>query len=307
METTPFISVNETHVFQFPVINFKNQPSGVAFTSPVLKLPSFGDWWIWGVLATRVDLAAGGQLADGSNIGINIYDTALSQYWWTGGTLINNALIPIQLVAGKAGNPGLFNEAKLVKGGTNLAPFVNQTSGATPAGDSFLYVALIATLADSARGNVPVMPSLGAALAEKKGSHYKAVVSFDPAPGVVPGVTAQRAIPLNKNTSFLMLNLTTSQPSNDASFMDPRFMEQHILVNCYDTRTSWKFVSPEATPISLMFGPRAARPFQAPSFFFMQEDQNLVVEINNLSVSPVNPSFVFDGYLQENILAERVR
>lgn len=301
-----YISVNETHLFQFPVIDFNGKAAGVPFTSDILKLPSFGDWWIWGVLATRCDSGASGQLASGSNIGINIFEAGMSKYWWTGGTLQNNALLPIQLVAGKAGNPALFSEAKFVKGGSNLAPYVANTDSATPTGSSLLYVALIATLADSAAGSVPVMPSLGAALAERKGSHYKAIVQF-PSSGVLAGKTFQQTIPLNKETAFIMCSLTSDLQVNSDTIGDPRDVEDHYLVNCFDTRTTWKFVSPQATPAALLFGDAGSRPFTAPSFFYMQEDQNFAVEFDNRSASTVVPSFIFDGYLQENILAERVR
>lgn len=307
---TPYISVNESHLFVFPVIDFNGKADGEIFASEVLKLPSFGNWWVWGMGATRVSVGGRDEMPSGSPIDLNIFDTALSQFWWTGGSLASDALLPLRLVAGKAGNGGFFSEPKFVTGGTTLAPRIRQRSGATPTDTSLLYVCLYATLADNSKGQMPVVPSLGGYINEKKGEHYKALITADFAARNLPaGSTRQYVIPMNKATSFVIQQLTCDKTYTDTSLMDPLAMDQNILVNVFDTRTTWKWVSPSAVPISLLFGTYAARPFPAPTYFYMDSNQNLSIEITNNTGADLNADtrFVFDGYLNENILGQRVR
>lgn len=310
MEANQFINVNESHIFTFPVVEFNGQASGTVFAAQPLKLPGFGKWWIWGVNATRVATGVAGELASGSNISMNLYDSALSQYWWTGGSAAADACLPIQLVAGKAGNGGFFSEPKLINGGTILTPYMKQLSGATPTGSSLLYITIIATLADSAIGSIPVVPSLGGVINESKGEHYKALVptAFS-TNALAVGSSRQFTLPLNKQTSMIIQQLQCDVPETDTTYADPRVSDPNILVNVFDTRTTWKWVSPQGCPVSLLFGPSASRPFAAPSFFYMEADQNLALEITNNTAAELTAdySWVFDGFLNQNVIGQRVQ
>lgn len=310
MEANAFININETHLFTFPVIDFNAKASGTLFAAEPLKLPGFGKWWVFGVNATRVATGAAGEMASGSNISMNLYDSALSQYWWTGGSAAADASLPIQLVAGKAGNGGYFSEPKLINGGTILTPYVKQLSGSTPTGASQLYITLVAILADSSIGNVPVTPSLGGVINESKGEHYKALVptAFS-TNNLAVGSSRQFTLPLNKQTSMIIEQLCTDLAFTDTTYSDPRVSDPNILVNVFDTRTTWKWVSPTGCPVSLLFGPNAARPFPVPSFFYMEADQNLAIEITNNTPSALDAdySWVFDGFLNQHVIGQRVQ
>jgi hypothetical protein len=307
--STKYLSVNESHLFAFPNIDFIGQASGARVAGPDLKLPSEGNWWIWGILATRLTTGAVGELASGTDLGLNIYDPALSQYWWTGGTANDSVLLPIQFVAGKAGRPAIFAEPKLVKGGSILKPYVDQKSGATPTGSSLLSIVLLATLADSSIGQMPMVPSLSKVTNEDKGMHYKARVPTDFATNnLAPGASRQFTLPLNKQTSFLLQQLQGDFPTNDSTLMDPRVSEPNILVNMMDTRSTWKWSTPQDVPASLFLSNYGALPFTAPSFFYMEADQNLAFMVTNNTPAALttNYSFVADGFLNQNQIADRI-
>lgn len=305
------MSVHESHWFVFPAVDFANKVSGEVFAGLEYKLPEFGDWWVHAIVATRVLTNSSNELATGSNISMNIFDAGQGKNWWTGGNLDPTPVYPIQLIAGKGGNPGVFSEAKLVKGGSTLIPYCQQNSGGTPTGESLLYIAVFATLAQASTGNLPVLPSLGGAVSAKKGEHYKALVRTDfAANNLNPKSSKQFNLTLNRESAMIISALTTDAPLlADAQSLDPRYSEANVLINIFDTRTTWKFASPTPLPIALAFGPYAARPSVAPSFFYMAAEQNLAMEIVNNSVSVINTNynFVLDGYLQEDVLGSRVR
>lgn len=319
---TSFLSVNESHIFVWPQIDFIGQASGAQFVGPELKLPSQGDWWIWGMMATLVNGPGGSVSLPACPWGLNIWDPALGQFWWTGGALAAGSLLPINCVAGKAGEPAVFTEPKLVKGGSILVPYLAQYSALTPTKSSPAYIALVATLANSARGALPVVPSLGGVVNERKGLTYKSLITapFSVQP-LDSGGSAQFVIPLNKNSSMIISNITSDYGADHASIpfgaygpadqflRDPRTIEQNILMNVFDTRTTWKWASPTGLPLSMMMGQYGARPFAAPSFFYMEADQNLVLQITNNSGATMNTDLnvVFDGFLNQNILGERIR
>ncbi len=314
---TSYLSVNESHVFVFPVMDFgvggtfaAGTVSGAVNAGPQLKLPAQGNWWVWGLNATRVTTGSVGEMASGTNIGMNIYDSGLSQFWWTGGSLLANAMLPIQCVCGKAGEAGVFAEPKLVRGGSILTPYFAQYSGGTPAGSSQLYVTMLVTLASSAQGDLPVVPSLGGFVNQRKGESYKSLVQTPwSTNNLAAGSTVDYAIALNKETSMIINQIVTDFPMTDTSYKDPRVSDPNVLVNLYDTRTTWKWATPTGCPISLFFGSFAARPFAAPSYFYMEADQNLALEVTNNTGAALtsNMNVVLDGYLNENILGKRVR
>ena len=310
MATESYISVNESHAFVFPVLDFNGQASGTIFAGTPLKLPSEGDWWCWGVVATRVATGAVGELASGSMWNLNIWDPGLSQYWWTGGSLDANQVLPITSVAGKAGNPGFFTEPKLIKAGSTLVPYVSQTSGGTPSGSSQAYVCLIVTLASSSTGGLPIMPSLDSFVNQNKGAHYKALVKAGfAASSLAVGATRQFTLPLNKESAYIISQLNTDLKATDTTFMDPTISDQGVLVNMFDTRTTWKWATPQGIPFSLFLGYYAARPFAAPSYFYMEAGQNLALEVTNNSTATLTTDMnvIMDGYLQEGILGTRVK
>lgn len=307
---SPFMSVHESHWFVFPEIDFNGKASGLTFAGPVLQLPSFGDWWVHAVVATRIATGAVGEMASGVNMGVNIFDAGQGKNWWTGGNAIANPVFPIQLVMGKGGNPGVLSEAKLVKGGSTLVPYINQTSGATPTGASKLVIALFVTLAEKATGNLPILPSLGGSVSAKKGESYKALINAPFATtNLAIAASAQFNLPMNRESPFIISSLTADQALTDTPNMDPRVSEHGVFVNIFDTRTTWKWASPAGIPSVLAFGAFAGRPSVAPSFFYMAPDQNLALEVvnNSTGVLATDVNYVFDGYLQEDVLGERVR
>jgi hypothetical protein len=310
MEANQFINVNESHIFTFPVVDFKGQASGTKFASEALKLPGFGKWWVWGVNATRVTTGDRDEMASGVDVDLAIYDSALSQYWWSGGSAAADAVLPIQLVAGKGGKGGFFSEPKLIQGGTILTPYLRQRSGSTPAGPSQMYITLICTLADNALGTMPIVPSLGGVINERKGEHYKALVqtAFS-TNNLAVGSSRQFTLPLNKQTSMVIQQLNTDLAFTDTDGFDPRVCDTNVLVNVFDTRTTWKWVSPQGCPVSLLFGPNAARPFAAPSFFYMEADQNLAIELTNNTTAAISDdiNWVFDGFLNQNVIGQRLQ
>ncbi len=300
---SPFMAVNEAHMFVFPNVDFNGMAKGANFSSPLLKLPSFGNWWIWGVQATRMLTSASGEMPTGTGISINIFDSGKGEFWWTGGALNSMNVFPLQNVAGKAANPGIFSEPLFVKGGSSLVPLVQQTSGSTPTGQSLLQIALIATLADSSQGNIPVVPSMAGALARTKGKHYKAIVDFT-ANAVAVGATLSQQVVLNKNSPFIMQAMTSNLAVTDNTHMNPLTIDDQVLVNVFDTRTTWKFASPSDINFNLLFGPFAARPYVPPSFHYMEADQNLNVQVTPVAIASggsVTPAFVIDGYLEEEV------
>ena len=307
---TSFLSVNESHLFVFPIIDFNGSVSGATFAGAPLKLPGFGKWWVWGVLATRVETNAVGEMANNTNWFLNIYDAGQSQFWWTGGQLNANVVMPIQHIAGKAGKPGLFTEPKLIDGGSTLIPYLQQTSGATPTGASQAYVALLVTLADSAAGGTPVVPSLGGVINAQKGEHYKALIKANFATNnLAVGASQQFVLPLNKQTSFIISQLLTDLAPTDTAGDDPRVIDENILVNIFDTRTTWLWASPQDIPVSLMLGVFASRPFVAPTFFYMAADQNLAIRFTNNTNAAlvVDINTTVDGYIQDTIVGSRVQ
>ncbi len=295
---TPVIRINETRSMVFPVYDFNGQPS-----APILRpglaplvLGTEGNWLIFGASATACPPAAGGGLATGTNINIQIRDVDKNRDFFTYAQdwALNGA--PVEHVCGKYGNPHWFNYPFFFKGGTRLMLYASQFSGNQVTDRSPLYVVLHGVLVNNEIAG-QTLGSWQKQVSDASGEAYAMTTKFLFSPtgqNLAVGQSRTLTAPMSRNVEFFVDSIcarSTDMTDQYINTVDPRVHEPEILMSIRDSITQSGWNQPDPMPISLFAGISGAREFSPPTHYRVTPNADAVVTLINRTAAALDDDF----------------